>query len=116
MNKKIFQCNFLLILSAFFIWINSSTLALSIGTTAKSALVFDHETNDVILEKNADMPLPPASMSKLMTLNMIFEALRQGQITLEDEQKGGNSFVLSNQCSIDRYYRVAERVRYFKKK
>ena len=42
--------------------------------------------------------------------------LYRAQITLEDEQKGGNSFVLSNQCSIDRYYRVAERVRYFKKK
>ena len=102
MNKKIFKCNFLLILYAFFIWINSSTLAFSIGTTAKSALVFDHETNEVILEKNADMPLPPASMSKLMTLNMIFEALRQGQITLEDEfivsrkasKKGGSKMFL----------------------
>jgi hypothetical protein len=35
----------------------------------------------------------------------------RAQIVLQDEQKGGNSFVLSNECSIDRYYRVAEKVR-----
>jgi hypothetical protein len=35
----------------------------------------------------------------------------RAHIILQDEQKGGNAFVLSNQCSIDRYYRVAEKVR-----
>lgn len=84
------------------IWTISSTLASALGTPAKSALVFDHETSEMILEKNPDMPIPPASMSKLMTLNMIFEALRQGQITLEDEflvsrkasKKGGSKMFL----------------------
>ena len=64
------------------IWTISSTLTYALGTPAKSALVFDHETSEMILEKNPDTPIPPASMSKLMTLNMLFEALRQGQITL----------------------------------
>lgn len=66
--------------------------------TAKSAMVVDYNTGTVLLSKNADMPLPPASMSKLMTLNMVFEALDDGRLTLEDtfrvsaqaSQKGGS--------------------------
>jgi hypothetical protein len=34
----------------------------------------------------------------------------RAELVLLDEEKGGNTFVLSNNCSIDRYYRVAERV------
>ncbi len=34
-----------------------------------------------MLDKNADTPLPPASMSKLMTINMLFEALRDGRVS-----------------------------------
>ena len=52
-------------------------------TKARAALVYDLTTNTVLLEKNADTPLPPASMSKLMTLNMLFEALRDGRVTLD---------------------------------
>ncbi len=40
-------------------------------------------TQTVLMDKNADMPLPPASMSKLMTLNMLFEALRDGRVTMD---------------------------------
>jgi D-alanyl-D-alanine carboxypeptidase (penicillin-binding protein 5/6) len=35
------------------------------------------------MDKNADEALPPASMSKLMTLNMLFEALRDGRVMLD---------------------------------
>ncbi|PIE07751.1 MAG: D-alanyl-D-alanine carboxypeptidase [Rhodobacterales bacterium] len=49
-------------------------------TKARAALVYDLTTNTVLLQKNADTPLPPASMSKLMTLNMLFEALRDGRV------------------------------------
>lgn len=52
-------------------------------TAARSAWVYDVTTDTVLLEKNADIPLPPASMSKLMTLNMLFEALRDGRVTLD---------------------------------
>ena len=54
-------------------------------TNASAAYVADLTTGTVLLEKNADEPLPPASMSKLMTLNMLFEALSAGSISLEDE-------------------------------
>ncbi|GAA0292532.1 D-alanyl-D-alanine carboxypeptidase family protein [Rhodovulum strictum] len=52
-------------------------------TRATAAYVFDPATNTVLLAKNADESMPPASMAKLMTLNMLFEALRDGRITLE---------------------------------
>jgi D-alanyl-D-alanine carboxypeptidase (penicillin-binding protein 5/6) len=52
-------------------------------TSAAAAWVYDLATGTVLLEKNADTPLPPASMSKLMTLNMLFEALRDGRVTLD---------------------------------
>lgn len=52
-------------------------------TRATAAWVYDLTTGTVLLEKNADQPLPPASMSKLMTLNLLFEALRDGRVTLD---------------------------------
>ncbi|HHS94435.1 MAG TPA: D-alanyl-D-alanine carboxypeptidase [Rhodobacterales bacterium] len=52
-------------------------------TAARAAVVYDLTTNTVLLEKGADVPLPPASMSKLMTVNMLFEALRDGRVSLE---------------------------------
>ena len=54
-------------------------------TEAGAAIVIDHNTGQVLLAKNADVPLPPASMSKLMTLNMVFEALEDGRLTLDTE-------------------------------
>ncbi|WP_299752275.1 D-alanyl-D-alanine carboxypeptidase family protein [uncultured Boseongicola sp.] len=52
-------------------------------TRATSAYLYDVTTDTVLFEKNADIPLPPASMSKLMTLYMLFEALRDGRVTLD---------------------------------
>ena len=52
-------------------------------TEASAAYVIDHNTGQVLLAHNADLPLPPASMSKLMTLLMTFEALADGRLTLE---------------------------------
>jgi D-alanyl-D-alanine carboxypeptidase (penicillin-binding protein 5/6) len=51
---------------------------------AEEALVVDHETGATLLAKNADVAVPPASMLKLMTLNMVFEALKEGRLSLED--------------------------------
>ncbi|SIS85250.1 D-alanyl-D-alanine carboxypeptidase family protein [Phaeovulum vinaykumarii] len=57
--------------------------ALAFDTRASAAWVYDVATQTVLLEKNADVPLPPASMSKLMTIDMLFEALRDGRVTLD---------------------------------
>tara|TARA_R110002124_G_scaffold269488_3_gene437398 strand:+ start:276 stop:1427 length:1152 start_codon:yes stop_codon:yes gene_type:complete len=53
-------------------------------TKAKAAYVVDQTTGTVLMAKNADTPLPPASMSKLMTLYMAFEALENGRLELDD--------------------------------
>jgi D-alanyl-D-alanine carboxypeptidase (penicillin-binding protein 5/6) len=57
----------------------------ALETSARAAMVVDYDTGTVLLSKNADEPLPPASMSKLMTLNMVFEALEAGRITLDEK-------------------------------
>ncbi len=53
-------------------------------TQARAAYVMDQKTGTVLLSKDADEPLPPASMSKLMTLYVAFEALRDGRLTLDE--------------------------------
>ncbi|WP_108484567.1 D-alanyl-D-alanine carboxypeptidase family protein [Oceaniglobus ichthyenteri] len=55
----------------------------SFETRATAAYVYDVTTETVLLTKDATTPLPPASMSKLMTLNMLFEALRQGRVQMD---------------------------------
>ena len=57
--------------------------AQAFDTRAKAAYVLDLTTGTVLLAKNADTPLPPASMSKLMTIDMLFEALKDGRVTLD---------------------------------
>lgn len=52
-------------------------------TAARAAVVYDLTTNTVLFEKNADTRIPPASMSKLMTVNMLFEALSDGRLTMD---------------------------------
>ena len=57
-------------------------------TRATAAYVVDLKTGTVLLEKQADVPLPPASMSKLKTLNMLFEALRTNENVSLDTRFG----------------------------
>lgn len=72
-------------------------------TRANSAWVYDVTTQTVLMEKNADVPLPPASMSKLMTLNLLFEALKEGRVNEDTtfavstraKQMGGSTMFLN---------------------
>jgi len=59
--------------------------ATALETKARAAFVVDYNTGTVLLSKNADVQMPPASMSKLMTLNMVFEALDDGRLTLDEK-------------------------------
>ena len=52
-------------------------------TQATAAWVFDITTRTVLMDKNGEVALPPASMSKLMTINMLFEALKDGRVTMD---------------------------------
>ena len=54
-------------------------------TIARSAMVIDQTTGTILMAKDADRRVPPASMSKLMTLYMLFEALRDERIAMDTE-------------------------------
>src|SRR5688572_22158874 len=56
-----------------------------ITTKARQAILMDADSGAVLYQHNADELMAPASMSKLMTLAVIFKALKTGQIKLEDE-------------------------------
>jgi D-alanyl-D-alanine carboxypeptidase (penicillin-binding protein 5/6) len=53
-------------------------------TTARAAIMIDNRSGDVLFAKDPDLPIPPASMSKLMTAYVIFDALRSGRLHLDD--------------------------------
>ena len=59
--------------------------AQAFDTRASAAFVLDTKTGTILLSKNADQPLPPASMSKLMTLYMAFEAVTDGRLRLQEK-------------------------------
>ena len=52
---------------------------------ARQAILIDARTGQVLYEKDAGSAIPPASMSKLMTMIMVFEALKDSKLTLEQE-------------------------------
>ncbi len=95
------------ILSGFFIIIFTNN-SIAFETVAKSAIIFDTNSKLVLMQKNADLALPPASMSKLMTLNMVFEALEDGRLRLDDtlpvsklaEKYGGSTMFLTTQDTV----------------
>lgn len=53
-------------------------------TTARNAILMDYDTGAYIYTKNHDVKMAPASMSKLMTIYIIFDKLREGSLSLED--------------------------------
>ncbi len=63
---------------------NCQTL-LSFDSSAKNVLLIDFDTNQVLFSKNEDEKIYPASMSKLMTLYILFDSLDKGIISLEDK-------------------------------
>jgi serine-type D-Ala-D-Ala carboxypeptidase (penicillin-binding protein 5/6) len=56
----------------------------AIETLAREAILMDATTGAVLFEKDADAPIPPASMSKIMTADMVFDRLQAGTLKLED--------------------------------
>jgi D-alanyl-D-alanine carboxypeptidase (penicillin-binding protein 5/6) len=62
----------------------SAQAATGIDTQARNAIVVDFETNATLLDKGADQRMPPASMSKIMTAYVVYDALKKGKLSLED--------------------------------
>ncbi len=71
---------------SFFLVLDGGVLSASaqgIDTIAKQAIIVDFNTGVTIYQKNGDEPMPPSSMSKLMTTYSIFKRLREGTLTME---------------------------------
>jgi len=62
-----------------------SSSAVAYDTSAKHAFLIDFDTDQVLFEKNADVLMPPASMSKIMTAYLAFEEIKSGRLKLEDK-------------------------------
>jgi serine-type D-Ala-D-Ala carboxypeptidase (penicillin-binding protein 5/6) len=60
-------------------------LSQNFETKADRVLLVEANTGTVLLSRNADSPLPPASLAKLMTMEVVFEALKKGEITLDTQ-------------------------------
>lgn len=85
--------------------------AFAMDTEAKQAIVVDDDTNTVLFEKNADEKMHPSSMSKLMTVYLVFNRLKEGSLKLTDtlpvsekawRLQGSKMFVaLGSQVSIE---------------
>jgi serine-type D-Ala-D-Ala carboxypeptidase (penicillin-binding protein 5/6) len=72
-------------LTAVFIILTYPVAAQTIATDAREAIVLDYTTGRILLDKNADERMPTASMSKLATMYMVFEAIQNGRLQLDDE-------------------------------
>ncbi|MGB1157022.1 MAG: D-alanyl-D-alanine carboxypeptidase family protein [Alphaproteobacteria bacterium] len=83
------------------LWL-SAPLAQAISTDAKQAVVMDAETGTLLYEKNINQPMAPSSMTKVMTAYVLFDALRDGRLTLDTtftvsakaRQRGGSTLWL----------------------
>jgi len=74
-----------ILLTLLFFSIFADSIAYAFDTKARAAYVIDQTSGTVLLSKNADLPLPPASMSKLMTLYMTFEFIEAGRLRLDEK-------------------------------
>ncbi|WP_404426755.1 D-alanyl-D-alanine carboxypeptidase family protein [Thalassospira australica] len=62
----------------------SLTSALALETTAREAYLMDFDTGAVLLSKNGDALTEPASMTKMMTVHLLFDRIKDGSLSLED--------------------------------
>ncbi|SPF34945.1 Penicillin-binding protein 6. Serine peptidase. MEROPS family S11 [Syntrophobacter sp. SbD1] len=63
----------------------SSYAAINQHVNARSAIVLDLEDGRILFEQNADYLIAPASITKILTLYVVFEAIKQGEISLSDK-------------------------------
>ena len=78
MKKILFPAALISILAS------SGATAFAYETTANHALIMDNETGIVLFEKDAENPMVPASMTKIMTAYMVFERLSDGRLSEDD--------------------------------
>ncbi len=80
------------LLCALLIVAAAPTSSHAVETEARNAILIDDVTGTVLYEKAADVAVPPSSMSKIMTVYMVFQRLAEGTLKLDD------SFVVSEKA------------------
>ena len=88
-----FYLLFFFLLSFNFVWMKKSiSQLLDIKSPAKQVIIYDHEADEVLFEKNADQIMKPASMAKVMTAYVIFDKLKDQSLQMSD------TFLVSNRA------------------
>lgn len=67
------------------LWVNAEENETALEISAPSVILMETSTGTVLYEKDADTARPPASVTKVMTMLLIFDALEAGKIKLTDE-------------------------------
>ena len=73
---------FVTILISFILFASKSY---AIDTKAEQAIVMDFDTNEILFEKNSNIKTPPASMTKIMTVYVAFDRLKNTDLSIENE-------------------------------
>ena len=76
---------FFALLTAAISLVSPARAQLDFTTKARFAVLMDYESGTILFQKDADKPMEPASMAKLMTLAVVFDMLKSGRLALEDE-------------------------------
>ena len=108
MYAKLFSLLLINILLVISLLTSSSLHADPLTLASEQAILIDPTTDTVLYEKNADVKMPPSSMTKIMTAYMVFEALKAKQITMDTQytvsekawRKGGTKMFLPINASV----------------
>ncbi len=84
-NKKVYLIETVVLLTLFFLLFFSFNVhASNLNLDVKSYILMEKETGKVLLENKADTPFPPASVTKVMSLLLIYDAISDGKIKYDD--------------------------------
>ena len=72
------------VLASLLLALGLSPARAAMNTSAEHAILMDAATGQVLWAKDGYAPMPPASMSKLMTLELLFQRLKDGRVKLTD--------------------------------
>jgi len=81
----VFSMRLQLLLLAFLTLLAATPAYAQTDTIAKQAIIVDATSGAVLLDKDANGKMPTSSMSKVMTMYMVFDALKHGNLKLDDE-------------------------------
>jgi D-alanyl-D-alanine carboxypeptidase (penicillin-binding protein 5/6) len=109
MNMRKFVLSlFLLVVASFFFFDGELSAASRIKLKAKSAILINDSTGKVLYAKNPDRPMQPASLTKILSLYLVQEAITEGKIQSTDRVRismnaqitGGSSMYLVDETEV----------------